>query len=71
MRAYRIEVPHSIEDKPAVVRFAGTQADATAARMALFDEWRGQVKKSDITIKEVEVPTDKAGLVAFLNALVR
>ena len=51
-----------------VVRFAGVQTDASAARRALVETY-GVAFKS-VTIEEVEVPTDKAGLLSFLNELV-
>ena len=49
------------------VRFAGSMTDATHVRKALSDETG--IGKLSITIAPVEVPTDKPGLIAFLNGL--
>lgn len=48
--------------------FAGTQADAAKARRALMAEHG--VRFQDTTSDEVDVPTDKAGLLAFIDELV-
>jgi hypothetical protein len=46
-------------------RWSGSQADASAQRSA----WtKAGAKRADITTEEVDVPTDKKGLLAFLNA---
>lgn len=57
--------------------YCSTGADATQERMAQFaglrnspDEDAATIKKSDITVEQVDVPTDKAGLLAYLNDLV-
>jgi len=46
--------------------FVGSLAEAASARKVLIDQ--GATRK-DIESVEVEVPTDKAGLMGFLNAL--
>jgi len=48
-------------------RFAGSQGDATKARMALSDEHG--LKKLSIEIEEVDIPTSKTELLPFLNEL--
>lgn len=48
-------------------RFAGSQGDATKARMALAEQ-RG-LKKLGIEISEVDIPTSKTELLPFLNNL--
>jgi len=48
-------------------RFAGSQGEATKIRMALADEHG--LKKNSITIEAIEVPTNKADLLPFLNEL--
>lgn len=65
MRAYQVKA--ILEDGTDAVRFAGSHGDASKARMALV-EMHG-VKKMSVTIDEGEIPTDKAGLLAFLNTL--
>lgn len=67
MRLYRVDPPEGSGVKP---RFVGTNADATKARMAVFEELRPHIRKDSIAITEVDVPTDKSGLLAFLNSLV-
>jgi len=49
------------------IRFAGSQSDATKTRMALADQHG--LKKLDIEIEEVDIPTSKTELLPFLNAL--
>ena len=69
MRLYKItaNIATINNDSEAIhVTYVGTQSDAAAARkefMAL-----GATRK-DIETEEVDVPTDKAGLMAFLNGL--
>ena len=60
-------------DELAPVRlFAGTQADARKVRIAFeapFKELKPK-ERPEVTVEEVDVPTDKAGLLAYLNGLV-
>lgn len=52
-------------DKADIVsQYAGSQADAGKLRKALGEQG---FKRADITTTEVDVPTGKAGLLAFLN----
>lgn len=46
--------------------WAGSQTDAAAARKELIA--RG-AKRKDLKTSEVEVPTNKEGLISFLNTL--
>lgn len=46
--------------------WAGSQADAAAARKQLIE--RG-AKRKDLVTSEIEVPTKKEELIAFLNLL--
>lgn len=65
MRVYEVSV---IEDDEVLgTRYAGTQADARATRDELMSKFG--VKKKDVSIKEIEVPTDKAGLLEFINGV--
>lgn len=72
MRAYKVSATVeecSDDGRPHVVtKFAGTQADARTARQAIVDEHG--VKKKDVALDEIEIPTDKAGLLGFVNNLV-
>jgi hypothetical protein len=46
--------------------FVGSQADAASKRKELVAEG---FKRAEITTVEVDVPTDKAGLLDFLNLM--
>jgi hypothetical protein len=46
--------------------FAGSQSEAAGLRKQLVSE--GGYKRADITTTEVDVPTDKKGLLEWLNA---
>lgn len=50
--------------------WAGTQADARKARIAFEAAYKElpSTKRPRIEVEEVEVPTDKQGLLAWLNA---
>jgi hypothetical protein len=62
-----VDVDHD-ETKPEV-RWAGTQADARAAKQQMMEDFG--LKRSQVDVDEEDVPTDKAGLLAFLNDRVR
>jgi hypothetical protein len=69
MRLHLVTVPPMLEGESSWRVFCGTGAEATAERIKFYNS--GAVKKkSDITIEQVDVPTDKGGLLAYLNALV-
>jgi len=46
--------------------WSGSQAEAASQRAAWV---KSGVKRADITTEEVEVPTNKQGLIGFLNQL--
>ena len=75
MKLYKITRPiHEIDDEDfdGDVRFAGSQADARKARIdfeALFKSLKPK-DRPEVTVEEVDVPTDKKGLIDFLNGLV-
>ena len=50
------------------IKYVGTQAEAAATRKAYMA--LGATRK-DIESVEVDVPTDKAGLMAFLNGMAK
>lgn len=64
MRAYRIELPAGAEI-PRVVRFAGSMDDARRERTTIVND--RSVSQDRVTISEVDIPTSKAALLAFLN----
>lgn len=69
MRLYKITAIIATVDNAssaAHVKYVGSQADAASARKEFLD--LGATRKDTETL-EVDVPTDKAGLLAFLNGL--
>lgn len=70
MRCYEVKTEDSSEIE--VVRYAGSQADARKKREEIiqFVEEAGlSIKKSQISIEEIEVPTQKGPLIDYLNDL--
>jgi hypothetical protein len=68
MKAYKIKVDDQAGaiDAPRVA-WAGTQADSKRAKRELAEaHGLGPLSKL-VAIEEVDVPTDKQGLLAFLN----
>lgn len=63
MRFYLIHAKNSDAEKSV---FVVSQADAASTRKGLVDEG---FKRADIATVEVDVPTDKAGLLNFLNLM--
>jgi hypothetical protein len=70
MRLYKITVTNSSdEDLPDTKTcWVGSKAEGVQARKKLYD---GGWRRKDVEETEVDVPTDKAGLLAFLNKSVR
>ena len=70
MKLYKITAPAA--DDTNKVAFAGTQADARKVRIAFeapFKELKPKERPA-VAVEEVDVPTDKAGLLSYLNHLV-
>lgn len=74
MKIYKISNPgtdiQDHEDQETV--YAGSQADARKARIKFEAKYK-ELKKADrpeVTVEEIDVPTDKKGLIEFLNGLV-
>jgi hypothetical protein len=67
MRLYEIfAVELDDDNKPVEKHFwVGTKADVSAKRKELN---QAGIPRKHITDREVDVPTDKTGLLAFLNA---
>lgn len=61
MRAYQVKVQGKTK------RWAGSMAECREAKKELVEEGDGAVKASAITYDETEVPTNKEGLLEFLN----
>jgi hypothetical protein len=72
MRAYTVThpgLPAKDGDTKPFLRYAGKQSDAADIKRDLWEEHRddGKVKRNDIAIDEIEIPTDKAGLISWIN----
>ena len=70
MRLYKISAAiesKDLSDAVLRIRYVGTQAEAAATRKEFLE--LGATRKGTESV-EVDVPTDKAGLMAFLNQLV-
>ena len=52
-------------------RFAPSMDEARKVRQSLVDEFKFKFRKMDVSIEDADVPTDKAGLIAFLNKLAK
>lgn len=77
MRAYlvtaTIPAAKGSDDEPVKFsEYAGKQADAAAIKKSVFETHRDAgLKRSSIEVDEVEIPTDKAGLIAWINSNLR
>lgn len=60
----KLYLVHTTADDKVLFRWVGTQADAATQRAAYANQG---IKRGDIHTKQVDVPTDKAGLLDFLN----
>jgi hypothetical protein len=63
MRAYRVSTSSVVG--LTVTRFAGSQVEASQARRELMETY--SVGMREVNLEEIDVPTDKKGLLAFLN----
>lgn len=76
MKLYKITRPVSSipndEDVDGVVQFAGSQADARKTRIDFEAPFKSLKPKDrpEVKVEEIDVPTDKKGLIEFLNGLV-
>jgi hypothetical protein len=61
MNLYRVISKHNTAGV-----WAGSQSEAASLRKSLTD---AGAKRADISTQTIEVPTNKAGLMAFLNRL--
>lgn len=74
MKLYKVCSPEHVwedgEVNKAAIEWQGTQADARKSRIAFEQPFKDikPAKRPRVEVEEVDVPTDKAGLLAFLNA---
>lgn len=65
MRLYKIIASYTpVTELPSETVWAGSKADGVAKRKALMEKG---FRRKDIEEVEVDVPTNKEGLLAFLN----
>lgn len=67
MRAYQV----SVQPNGEIIRFAiaASQADARVKRDELISDMEG-IKKKDVTIEEIEIPSGKSDLIEFINGTI-
>lgn len=53
------------KDEPAVIKWVGSQSEASSTRRELVE---AGFKRVEIETETVSVPTDKLGLIGFLNS---
>lgn len=69
MRGYQITgIDHAADGVMTVTRFGGSMADARTWRNTIVNDYDG-IKKSEVKIEEIEIPTSKAELLEFINNL--
>lgn len=66
MKLYRISAYEGAAGEAAVVQWVGTQADMKRVRKELIED-QGFAAQN-VETDDVDVPTDKPGLIAFLNS---
>jgi hypothetical protein len=64
VRLYKIKASGSLADKVTKTLWVGSKAEGVKARAALYEE--GFARK-EVVETEVDVPTDKVGLILWLN----
>lgn len=66
MKFYKVSAVASVQDESpdSATHWVGTQSDAAAARKKLAADG---FKRVEIKTDEIDVPTDKAGLLDWLN----
>ena len=78
MKLYKIHRPVYISEDgdfnfSELTEFAGSQTDARKIRMNMEEPFKVLKPKArpEVTVIELDVPTDKKGLIEFLNELVK
>lgn len=75
MKLYLVTSPeHAFEDGPVLAKktsWQGTQADARKARISFEEPFKEikPLKRPKVVVEEVDVPTNKEGLLTFLNGM--
>lgn len=65
MRAYEIKVSATSR----ILGYGGSQAHAREVRDAVLTRSGGELRKKDLVITEVDLPTKKDELLGFVNGL--
>ena len=68
MRAYKVEAKDP-QDETVILgtRYAGTNALAKEEKTELMEKF--DLKKSDVTIEDADIPSDKTNLLEFINTV--
>lgn len=69
MRCYKVVCVDDDTGEVKATKYAGTAAESKTIRQAFVDEYG--VKKKDVDIEEVDIPTAKPALLAWVNANVK
>ena len=64
MKLYRVSSDRTVDNGKPVIRWAGTQAGVVQAKK---DFMAAGLKRKELSTEEIEVPTKKDELVAWLN----
>lgn len=70
MRAYIVtaDIPTGEGDTTPTRKFAGSQSEAAGVKRDWFEEHKANgLKRGSIEISETEIPTNKAGLIPWIN----
>lgn len=65
MKLYRVSCPHTMPGEPEVAQWAGTLDEVAKIKKVFIDDG---VKRKDISVENIDVPTSKAELIEWLNA---
>lgn len=63
MRAYLVKTVNGVE--PAVKKYAGSQSEAAAVKKEIQEAQ--DLKRTQVSFDEVEIPTGKTELIAWIN----
>jgi hypothetical protein len=68
-RAYHVSAQLKTSDGETTLnKFAGSQGDAAAAKRDMLEAHKdGGLKRADVQVEEIDIPTDKKGLIVWLN----
>lgn len=65
MRAYLVKTVKAVPEEKQRRRYAGSQSEAASTKKAIQEEL--DLKRTEVGFEEVEIPTNKADLIVWLN----